>query len=408
MSAKSDETWLELSLLGVPLESAGANAPTKFIVISGTSPPGSEAKSQIDQTLQSGGMVLVWHPRAESLEALNALLPQALQLTRRTSTSLVPIGDNPLTAGITAADLYFTELKPDVILEAGLGGPLIDAGHPLLAAPAVDWRVWNNKAEIIKTGSVARSEAETHESGVAMSETAIGTGRIVVCNLSGLTAIAERVAVGRRLLANLGIALQPARERIAGGIFTNAGVLRKALFCGRFAVEMAEHGDAGPGAGTALPPGPASDNPKVGTKIESTSWKESTADDSLTFDLNHMGLAGVDRDSAVYVSFWINSTRSLDDVLSEPDVPRVDLIINGSDKAAQALLNGKPLRDDSTAAGKSGAKSAFVSMVLKRGWNHLLIRVVHHDGDWKFAATLRCSNSDFLSELHAATQQPSE
>lgn len=408
LSGDSNETRLELSLMGVPIAPKGNASDSKLLIISGLSPPPASAKTQIDRTLSTGGTVLVWQPQQHSLAALNALLPQPLQLTKRTSTSLIPVGSDSLTRGITPADLYFTELKPDVILMAGLAGPLIDAGHPLLTAPVVDWRVWNGKPEIIKTGSVARSEAEAKPSGVAMAETDVGGGHIVVCNVSGLSAIPERVATARRLLANMGIMLQPTRDLIAGGIFSNGGMLRKALFCGRFSYTRSDQTQAGPGPGTRLPAGAASDNPQIGTKVGNNMWKECTVDKNQQFDLDHMGLTGPDKDAAAYASFWINSPRALDDVLGEPDVPRVDLLITGSDRVDILLLNGKPLHNNAALASDHSAKAAFASLILKRGWNHLVLRITHHTGHWEFGATLHCSSSQYLSSLHAAVQQPSE
>lgn len=407
LGGKNDAARLELSLMGVPVQPAGTTTASSVLVISGTSPPTADAKALVDRALSAGGTVLVWRPIRDALPALNAVLPMQLSLNNRTSTSLVPTGNDPLTAGVSPADVYFAELKPDTILTAGLAGPLVDAGRAVLTAPAVDWRRWNGRPEIIKTGGVARSEAESQPTGVGMSVTAIGAGRVVVCNLSGLSAIPERVTVARRLLANVGIALLPERELIGGGMFTNGGVLRKALVLGRFPLELtAAHDAGGPGLGISLPPGPGSEDPRAGMQVGPATWRAKEADKSLVFDLAKRDLTGPEADAAAYVSFWINSPRALDDVLGEPDVPRVDLLINGSDRAGAAWLNGKPLRDDRGIAGETGAKSAYPALVLKRGWNHLLVRVTHHEGKWEFGAALRCSDGQFLSNLQAALQPP--
>jgi len=91
---------------------------------------------------------------------------------------------------------------------------------------------------------------------------------------------------------------------------------------------------------------------------------------------------------------------------SEPDVPRVDLLVTGSEKPAAVWLNGTPLKDDGALASKSAAKQAYPAMVLKKGWNHLVFKLFRRGGDWKFAAQLQCPDADFMSNLQAAIESP--
>ncbi|MDB5328183.1 MAG: glycoside hydrolase family 2, partial [Phycisphaerales bacterium] len=401
---------LELQLMGVTLATDvhGADARRLLVIDGGAPPKATNTKGQIDATLDAGGTVLVWRPTSEALSSLNALLPAPLELTKRTAVSLVKTIEDPLTAGITNADTYFAELKPDQILDTGLAGPLVGRGKVLLAAPAVDWRVWNNRPEVIKTGSVTRSERETKPDGAALVVTPVGNGRIVIANLSNLTATPERVETARKLLTNLGITLGSPRELITGGVFTNAGTLRRALFIGRFdgkpneMLRSTDHAD--------LPDGPVFNSPSAGMAVGERKWTEGTADPaSQLFDLggNRLKLPGSNRSANAYVSFWVNSPRALDDVLGQPDVPHVDLLIQGSEHAAAAWLNGKLLKDAPPAEAR-GANQLFPALVLQRGWNHIMLKLYRGDDEWKFGAQLRCSDPTFLSTVQATLESPAK
>lgn len=397
---------LDLQLMGVPLAD-DASGPNSLVVIDGSAPPKAGAKSKVDAVLSAGGTVLVWHPKESALDALNALLPEKLELTGRNSSTLVRRGDDPIIAGVNNSDLYFTELKPDVIVDSGLAGPLVEKGKVLLAAPAADWRLWNNRPEVIKTASVTRSEREAQAGGAALVVTPVGKGRIVVANLSGITATPERVETARKLLANLGVQLAKPRDLISGGVFTNGGVLRRALFLGRFPDQEAEAMRSA--AHAELADGPAFDAPAPGQAVGNAKWTEGTIEpNTQLFDLGsgRMKLAGSNHNAVAYVSFWINSPRGLDDVLGQPDVPRVDLLINGGERTAGAWLNGKLLKDDANAAATAKSRQAFPALVLKRGWNHVVVKLFRNDGKWEFGAELRCSDPDYLSTTEAALTPP--
>ena len=55
-----------------------------------------------------------------------------------------------------------------------------------------------------------------------------------------------------------------------------------------------------------------------------------------------MNLMGPQENSVVYMSFWIYSPRSLVNLLAEPDMPRLDMLI-GADNGYQVFLNNKQI-----------------------------------------------------------------
>jgi len=257
---------------------------------------------------------------------------------------------------------------------------------------------------MIKTAAVARSEHEAKPAGAAMTVTPERSGRVVVMNLSFLTLTPQRLDAARQLFTNLGVMLTAPRDLIAGGVFSNGGVLSKALIVGRFDGLSQD-------ALTSTTPTELTDagfkSPRSGMPAGKAKWKEAVADPTtLQFDLTKAGLPGSDNNAVAYVSVWINSPRSLDDVLSEPDVPRVDLLVNGSEKPAAVWLNGTLLKADGPLASKSAAKQAYPAMVLKKGWNHMVFKLFRRGGDWKFAAQLQCPDADFMSNLQAAVESP--
>ena len=400
-AGKSAET--ELQMIGVTATPADDDT-ADLLIIDGLKAPPASAKASIDRTLAAGGTVLVWRPQPAQLAAINALLPEPMELTERQSISLVVTPNEQLVSGLTNADFYFAEMKPDLVLEHGLTGPLVEHGKTLLQASNVDWRVWNGAPEMIKTAAVARSENEAKPAGAAMTVTPAGAGRVVVMNLSVLTVTPQRLKAARQLFTNLGVTLSAPRELIAGGVFSNGGVLAKALVAGRF--------DGQSDADLAAAKPSDLDNagfksPRKDMPAGKTRWKEAVADSTtLEFDFNKIGLAGSNNHAAAYISVWINSPRSLDDVLSEPDVPRVDLLVTGSEKPAAVWLNGTPLKDDGALASKLAAKQAYPAMVLKKGWNHLVFKLFRRGGDWKFGAQLQCPDADFMSNLQAAVESP--
>jgi beta-galactosidase len=103
----------------------------------------------------------------------------------------------------------------------------------------------------------------------------------------------------------------------------------------------------------------------------------------------------------VYLSFWVQSPRSLDNLLLEPNVPKLNLTLESKD-AVELFLNGQ-----SVFAHPAGGESALASdLPLQQGWNHFFVRLIHRSGDDVFSARLTSSDPVFLNALHSALQKP--
>ncbi|KAA6301916.1 MAG: Beta-glucuronidase [Candidatus Ordinivivax streblomastigis] len=85
--------------------------------------------------------------------------------------------------------------------------------------------------------------------------------------------------------------------------------------------------------------------------------------------------------------FWVWSPRPLDDLLIEPDMPKLNLKVNNNESGF--LLNNQ-------------LRSEWTELPLKQGWNHLVIK----SGD-NPTVQFQCMNKqDFLSQLKISVYNP--
>jgi hypothetical protein len=116
--------------------------------------------------------------------------------------------------------------------------------------------------------------------------------------------------------------------------------------------------------------------------------------------LSGQASSGSANNSAVSFSFWAQSPRSPDNLLINPNIPKLDLGVTSKD--AFGFMNGKDVfsrkapSDTSIAAG----------LPLQHGWNHFLVHLVHDHGYDIFSARRICYDPSFLNALHSALQEP--
>ena len=377
------------------------NSDAGLILIEGASlKPDSVAdvKNVVDNALDNGKTVFVWGLSKDNLASVNAILPAAVELTGRDAVSLVPKGDSPLTSSLKLEDLYFAEAATGkIILEAGLAGPFVEKGKVLLEACNTDWRRWNGRGEDVKTGSVVRSEMEAKPSGAALVEMNVGKGRLLVCNLLSTSFSKQHLNLVRNLMSNLGVKLEEPKQS-ADGILDAGGVVHETLILGNF---NAENYDAA--LDTDFIGGETSVAPKLGDKIGDMQWQKIKVRDDMAMNLLKSGIQGPTDNSAAYLSFWIYSPRPLDQLLAQPDLPRVSLF-TGSDDGMKIWLNGKLLLQDRGLHPINPTEHRSNDLPLKEGWNHFLVKVVNGTGDWQFAAQFQSSDPRFLSTLRSGVE----
>jgi hypothetical protein len=358
-----------------------------LMFIDGRTPPDGTVWATLDGVLSRGGTVVVWGVAAKTLPQLNALLPAPLELTDRQSSSLLPVTDSPVIAGLKPSDLYFSESSPPIILEGGLAGPLVKQGTVLLQAANTDWRMWNKQAEYAKTGMVLRSELESKPSGAAVVEIRQGSGRLLLINVPAWSPVYKAQLMDRQLLENLGVGLGPQVD--IGEPFLKNGTLVRTLAAGHFSA--ASNASVDPADGAKF---------RDNERVQDLRWMSLQAG---TTGLNLTGppFSGSSDNSVVYLSFWVQSPRSLDNLLIEPNVPKLDLTFESKD-AVELFLNGKSVFARLT----GDAHSVASGVPLQQGWNHFLVKLVHKNGDDTFSARLTSSDPAFLGTLHSALQKP--
>jgi beta-galactosidase len=156
------------------------------------------------------------------------------------------------------------------------------------------------------------------------------------------------------------------------------------------------------GNGTANPYIDPADRAKFrnNERVQDLRWVTLMAE-ATGFSLNGSPFSGPVDNSVVYLSFWVQSPRSLDNLLIEPNVPKLDLTFESKD-VVELFLNGK-----SVVARPAGGENAIASgLPLQQGWNHFLVKLVHKNGDNAFSARLTSNDPAFLNALHSALQKP--
>jgi beta-galactosidase len=382
-----------LTALGATvIDDVGTETPG-LIIVDGADPAAGDPafKSRLLKWVNGGATCLVLGPSDQSLTKLNALLPKPIALTDRHASSLIVDHRDPLIAGMDDGDFYFTETVSGDISRNGLTGPFVEHGVVVLEACPADWRRWNNRPESMKTAAILRSEREAKPAGASMVAYGVGRGQFVVSTLDLESAGADVYSLLKRMMENAGVAFaeQPVDSDAA---FDTFGHLRQAAVCGRFPAASTNTAYDIDNIGVETVPG------KIGESSNGREWKRAEAGVDGAFDFLKLDLPGPTENAAVYLSFWVWSPRPLDNLLIEPNMPKLDLLM-GSDDGCQVWLNGKLVKEDRGIHPVTADSIVAENLPLQRGWNHFLVKVVQATGGWGYQARLRCSDPKFLLAL---------
>ena len=402
LAAQKSLLPVRLNSLGATIATPDAAADPQYIVIDGAAPPTDpQLRGRISQWVKNGATCLVIDPEDATIDQVNALLPLSLNLTSRTASSLLIKKADPMTAGMDNGDFYFTETLSGPVIRHGLEGPLVDAGSVILDACPADWRKWNNAPETMKTAAVLRSEREAKPAGAALVSLPQGSGRYLVTTIDLQSNSTKVFDTLKQMMANTGVIFTE-RKTDSEAAFDMFGRLHQALACGRFGE-------------TSVPVAYDTDDiginqnlkAQVGSKSGGLDWRAVKAGDDSTFDFLKLGLPGPSETASSYLSFWIWSPRPLDNILVEPNMPKLDLLM-GSDDGCQVWLNSKLIKEDRGTHPLTPDSLVCDSLPLQRGWNHFVVKVVQGGGQWQYEARLQCSAPEFLEELKSSMDPPQE
>ena len=373
------EQWQEL---GVSFREITKDNIPSLIIVDGQDPLSDPSSKQIiDACLGNGGTVLVWGVSPESKDKLNALLPYPLELTERRATSFIKKTDDMFIGALNNKDFYFTELVRTPIMQYGLTGEIVRGGKVILEASNTDWGRWNSRAEYLKTAAVYRSEREAKPEGAALVKVMSGKGQIYLTSIDIKQLKSEGENLLRTLFSNLGLTLKdvPLNTRRA---FASDGMLERAISI------IGRNIDEGKLVTMA--------NQQFATTYESGT--PSMVQAEMQGSVNLSRLPGLSQDDKyVYLSFWISSPRSLVNLLVEPDMPKLNMTIDGQ-TLVNAYING-------TAMTMNGRR--LENMPLERGWNHILLKLEREQPRaWQVRIRLDSSDRTFFQQLRSSVAMP--
>ena len=374
------EQWQDL---GVPIIEIAKNKVPSFIIIDGLNPPiDASSKTLFNACLANGGTVLVWGVLPDKLESLNKILPFPLELTDRRASSLVKKANDEFLGALDNKDFYFFDPSPaQVVMQYGLSGEIVRGGHIILEAPLVDWGRWNGRPEPIKTAAVYRSEREAKPDGPAVVKVLSGKGQIylVSLNLTRLRADGENLL--RTIISNLGVTLKDVPPNTRKAFQTDGSLERAIYLLGRNVDES-----------KLL----TMNNAEFVANYEK--GEPTIVQTDVQGSINLSRLQGLRQDDrAVYLSFWINSPRSLVNLLIEPNMPKLNMTITGQ-SVASAYLNGAPLKMN---------ERKIEDLPLEQGWNHILIRVERGEArNWAAGVRLESNNQEFFRQIKTSLAMP--
>ncbi len=398
LAGKDSRLVTELFRVGVPLQKLNTEAIPALLFIDGVHPPDVSALKIMNQVYARGGTVFVCGVTHESESVLNRLLPAPVKVSSRSSSSLLPVGHDDLIDGLTAADLYFSELRPSEFTSNGLGGEMVRQSTILLTANNTDWLKWNKQPEFAKTAMVLRSELETKPAGAVLITKKINKGSLIISTLPVSPRLSKAENAVRRVFSNLGIALTSGSD--AGKPLLKSGDLVRALYSGSYPFKSVADG----ALENFIDP-QKGDSIKLNTRFGGKTWSLIYNENGI-MDFSRARLEGGGTNVAAYLSFWISSPRALDDLLIEPNLPVVNLE-GAADDAFQVWLNGTLILEKIRIGPIEGGKAVAKGLKLHQGWNHILIKVLQGSGSWQFSGHLTSDNQpDFIAELESALEKP--
>ena len=366
-------------------------------------------KTRTENLKSSGGTVFISGLTPASERLLKTLIGEKIEIFAREASSLVFAGEyantDPLVDHFRLQELYFSEAEDYVVQHYGIRCNGIQNAKALLKACSCDWRMWNRRGESSKTGALYRSTKELPEANTLVKFNA-GKARILLCTLdmtgnpsaSELRLSSARKLVWNKLLKAAGAKVSNDFGREAHAL--EAGKIIRVLAVGFLRGHNSEHllnqdflngeSEAAPAQGDAIIRGDFT-----------THWQIESAE-SGEFQFRKMAFSGPKDNSASYMSFYLNSPRRIDDLLSEPNVPELYLHMETA-CGIRVWLNGEEIF---TQADISAEPTELQTrLLLGQGNNHILIKVVNVDTDYVVKAYLSSTHEDYIAKLESFVER---
>ncbi len=357
----------------------------QLILIDGLMPPAPHPDliDELKSSMEHGSTVLFWGAGHPSRELIEALTGSEIRFHERHATSYLVRGKHPIIRKENLASLYFSELTSDPVSEGSVSGKWVEESKLILEACNTDWLKWNYQGETIKTAKVYRSEREAKNPGNVLVQQPMGKGELMLTTIdlfeSGIGG-RERAA---RMIRNLGGKLKGKKKDIPAAL-NKKMELEHVLFSGPLPVSEADR-DLDPGT------------VKLGGAIQGNYWHMAEAGKKGIFDFKSLPFPEHESGMA-YLSFWMYSPRSLTDLLIEPDMPRLDMHM-ASAGALSLRVNGKRLKTYTGSGVFNEEAFTFEGLPLEKGWNHILVKLVQDQGDWRCRVRFTSTRTEYVKEM---------
>jgi beta-galactosidase len=297
-------------------------ATNALVIVDGSYNLGDTDITKIKKHIAQGSDIWIWSPTPSILAACQSFLPDELTLQARSASSFIPVNKSWM-RNTANSDFYFCEIQTNEVSQYGIAGKFANEGETLLNACNTNWRKWNKQPEELKTAAVLRSENEEKGSAAVFVKYPTHGSTFYVSTLTDFTATEK-------------------------GYHTLAKILKSA-----------------------------------GIPTNDRQLTASLMDDQGFIQLSNLLVSRVE--GRKNYSLWVYSPRPLDNLLIEPDMPKLNLSVAGQ---VEIRLNGKKLE-------------SHIELPLKQGWNQLIISLPGNTD----ASTIQlvCSNHpEFLKQLQTS------
>ena len=312
-------------------------------IVDGSEALNAATQKEIQKQLAKGADLWIWGITPETVEKYNEILPLPVALDPLKRSSFLPV-QKAWMHGLNNSDFYFCELQKADASNYSLKGAFVEEGEVLLNACKTDWRKWNKRPEEIKTAGTIRSEYECTSATPVFVKYQHGSSTVYLNTLTEFANSEKGYNTLSIILKNAGINYQKPEININEVFFLRDEQM----------------------------------NFPVATKEK--------------FVKKNNGWA---------LEFYVFSPRPLDDLLIEPNMPKLSLMLKA--KTRELSINDKPY---ASLSHDGRNEVIYKELPLLQGWNKLVITI--GDGDRNdFSGFFQCDNKkDFLPMLKAAFTNP--
>lgn len=318
------------------------NPGNTLVIVNGSEPLSGSDIQKIKKASEKGADVWVWGPTPETLESVSGILPAGLTLESLTRSSFLP-QQRGWIRGLNNSDFYFCELQKGDASKYVMSGLLVDNGEIMLNACPTDWRSWNKRAEELKTAGTYRSEFERPRAQAVFVKYAGKSNDVYVSTLTEFANSEKGYNTLHTILSNAGVKM------------TKRSIDPNDVFFFR--------------------------------------------DNRIIFPKSALEHSSKDSEGKHTLTFYAYSPRPLDDLLIEPNVPKLKMEVKNPDVTFY-------VNDEEFRGAQGNNECRYEEIPLKQGWNKLTIKFADKNLN-DFSGWFSCdNNASFMPLMKASYENP--